>query len=186
MESEKERLVLAPAVEALLIRGLDGRLSPELKASLRELGFDLDRPLLPSYPAAHWDQAVEMLARALHPELDEGTAHFRLGERLIWGLESTYVGRAMMAFTRLVGPRRAIFRMPSTVKMGSNFIEATVKELGPAEFEIFHAPIENHPEFLRGTIVASLQCAGGRDVVVELTERDPVTKSVVLHARWAG
>lgn len=184
MKSERDRLVLAPAVEALLIRGLAGRLSPELKDALLALGFDLDRPLLPAYPAARWDEAVVFLARRLYPELDEGAAHFRLGERLIWGLESTYVGRAMMAFTRLVGPRRAIYRMPSTVKMGTNFIDATVRELGPAEFEIFHAPIENHPEFLRGTIVASLECAGGRDVVVELTERDPVSKSVVLHARW--
>jgi hypothetical protein len=61
----EERLVFTPAMEALFVRALGRMVTPDLVSSLRELGIDLEKPLLPAYPFSQWVRALELSAAAL-------------------------------------------------------------------------------------------------------------------------
>src|SRR4051794_26244070 len=108
-----ERLVFSPSVEALLMRGVGNQMTPGLKAQLRNVGIDLDRPLLPAYPSDTWQTAVGVIAKTLHPHLSMGQAQWKLGESTVYGFEQTVLGKAMVALSKLIGPRRALLRFPS-------------------------------------------------------------------------
>ena len=63
----ENRLMFAPVLEALLIRGLADRMTDTFRARLLALGINLEK-LLPGYPYALWETAV-LEAVTLLPEL---------------------------------------------------------------------------------------------------------------------
>jgi uncharacterized protein (TIGR02265 family) len=182
--SGSERLVFSQTVEALMVRGIGDRLTSEARARLRALGLDLDRSLLPAYPAAVWKEVLAETARSVFPELTVEEAMLEMGDSTVSGMEKTLVGRATIAMARLIGPVRMMKRLAISVKSGTNFAGLTVKELGPREFELESAPNPLSPEFMRGALLAALAIAGGKQPSVEVTAWDQLAERQVFRVSW--
>ncbi len=184
MNPADERLVFSSSVEGLLKYGLAGRMTPELKDGLKELGINLDRPLLPAYPSSQWMSAVELVAKQIYPELPEAEAHFKLGESQVFGIMDTFLGKGLGAFARLAGPKRSLLRFPSTSKTSTNFSKMEARELGPNEVEITSHPYEGRPEYLLGCVSGAIIIAGGKDPKVRIISHDKKAERAVLAATW--
>lgn len=166
------------------MRGVGHRMTPRLHAELRELGIDLGKPLLPAYPSETWERAVEWVARALYPELSMGEAQWKLGESTVYGFEQTVLGKAMVALSKLIGPRRALLRFPTMSRSSNNYSSMKLRELGPADFEVVCEPFMGWSEYVQGCIRAVLDVTGAKDPKVELVSHQREAERLVLRATW--
>lgn len=178
-----ERFVFAPTVEGL-VRGVGPALTAATRGELRALGIDLDQPLKPGYPAVMWHRALELIASAVYPGVPAAEAHFQMGMRTVHGLDETLVGKAMLAMIRLVGPRRAIQRLPVNAKIGTNFVVWTLTELGPNDYELLGAPFMGYAEVMQGAVFALIELAGAKNPRVEVVTYDRRTERMALRASW--
>ena len=180
-----ERLVFSPSVEGL-VRGLGAALTENatLKAELRAMGLDLDKPLLPGYPAELWHRALELIARKLYPQLTVPQAYFKMGERTVYGLSDTIFGKATIALAKLVGPRKMLHRMPISVKSGSNFAELSVQELSPTEILLASQPYMGWGEYMQGSVLAAITLGGAVEPSVEIVEYNRSSEKLVLRSKW--
>lgn len=178
-----ERSVFAPTVEGL-VRGVGSALTDATRAELRALGIDLDRPLKPGYPAVMWHRALEIIAREVYPGVSPSEAHFKMGLRTVHGLNDTLLGKAMLAMLRVIGPRRALQRLPVNAKIGTNFVVWSLTELSPNEVELVGAPFMGYAEVMQGAVFALIELAGGPNPRVDITEYDRGAERMVLRASW--
>lgn len=181
---QPERLVFAPSVEALLLRGVGNQLTPTVHEQLRQVGIDLARPLLPAYPSDTWQAAVTVVARALYPGLPMAEAQWKLGESTVYGWEQTVIGKAMITFSRLLGPKRVLMRFPTMSRSSNNFSSMSVRELGPQDLEAVIEPYVGWPEYTQGCLRAVLHVAGAHEPSVDVVAHARDTERLVLRARW--
>jgi uncharacterized protein (TIGR02265 family) len=180
-----ERAVFAPTVEGL-VRGLGSKLSEPTLAELRKLGLDLDQPLKPGYPALMWHQALKLIAAEVYPGLTAEEAHFQMGARTVSGLDETLVGKAMLGLIRLIGPRRALQRLPTSSKVGTNFMTVTLTEQGPTDVLLTSHPFMGYAEVMQGSVHSILTVAGAKDPRVEIVEYDRGTERMTLRVQWSA
>jgi uncharacterized protein (TIGR02265 family) len=182
--ASNERLVFSSSVEALLIRGVGEQLTPAVKQELAGLGIHLDRPLLPAYPASNWNRAVDVIARRIHPDLPMAESQRKLGESTVYGFERTTLGKAMVSLSKLIGPRRALMRFPSSSRTSNNYSRMEARELGPNEIEFLCEPYEGWPEYVQGCLHAVIDLTGGKSPEVEIVHFEKGSERLVLRARW--
>ncbi|MBX5483084.1 MAG: DUF2378 family protein [Myxococcaceae bacterium] len=181
---KEERVVFSPSVEALLIRGVAKKMTPELQEDLKQLGIDLSRPLLPGYPSYVWQRAVDHVARTLYPTLSMAEAQWMLGESTVYGFEETLIGKAVIGLSRVIGPRRVLLRFTSLSKSSNNYSTMTLKELAPNDFELEAHPYEGFPEYVQGCLHAVLDVSGAKEPQVDLISHDTAAERIVLRATW--
>jgi uncharacterized protein (TIGR02265 family) len=179
-----ERLVFSHTVEGLFGRGLTGRVSPGLKEQLRQVGLDLDRPLLPAYPLATWSRSVELAAEMLYPDERREQALFKVGERMVDGYLETTMGRAMFGVLRLLGPQRTLGRMQKNLRSANNYTEVRLTEVSPREADLWMNEPGPLRYFMKGVLLAGLRGAGTPDVRVELRHFDDA--SVTYRVSWSA
>lgn len=179
--NKSERLVFSTSVEGL-VKGLV--LEPPVRAELRTLGIDVDRPLLPAYSAELWHRALHLVAQRVYPTLSIAEAYRKMGERTVYGMEDTLLGKATLAMAKLVGPRRMLLRLPNSAKSGSNFAQLEVRELAPNEFLLTSHPYMGYAEFMQGSVRAAIEICGAPKGTVEIVEHDRVTEKLVMRATW--
>ncbi len=167
-----ERVVFLPTVESLFSRLPSGALTRELRDAVRELGIDLDRPLLMAYPLAIWARVLEVTARTVYPSESAHDAHRLLGQRLIEGYVETGIGRALFALLKLIGPRRTLQRTAKAFRNGNNYCEATVTDLSPTEFIVWMNEVGTVPTLVAGVLQAGLTQAGATGVAVTVVQVD--------------
>jgi uncharacterized protein (TIGR02265 family) len=162
-----ELLIFEQTIEALFLRALHGRLTPECKAKLRGAGLDVDQKLKPAYPLDSWMRYLRIASEELYPQepLEQGT--WKLGEAYIEGFRETMLGRAVLSMLRVLGPRRALMRATQNFRAGNNYTESKLKELGPTQFELWMNEVGTYPAFTAGIIHAGLRVAGAKDIAVE-------------------
>lgn len=167
-----ELLIFEQTIEALFLRALHGRLTPECKAKLRQAGLDVDQKLRPAYPFDAWMKFLRIASEELYPQetLEQGT--WKLGEAYIEGFRETMLGRAVLSMLRVLGPRRALMRATQNFRAGNNYTESKLKELGPGQFELWMNEVGAYPAFTAGIIHAGLRVAGAQDIVVDMTGYD--------------
>jgi uncharacterized protein (TIGR02265 family) len=91
-------------------------------AKLKVAGLDLNRPVMPGYPADDFQRWVRLAAAHIDPHLPLEEAVKLLGRRSVPGLEDTLIGRALSSGLKLIGLRRVmervqrIFRNTATTK----------------------------------------------------------------------
>lgn len=182
--NNQERYVFSPSVEALLMRGIAGRMTPNLEEGLRKLGIDIAKPLQPAYPLDKWLKAVDLVAATVHPELPMPEAQKKLGESTVYGFEQTMLGKAMVAFSKVIGPRRALLRFPSMSRSSNNYSGMEAKEISPNQFELVCFPYVGWPEYVQGCIHAVVDVTGAKEPKVEIVEHDVAKERLVLRATW--
>jgi uncharacterized protein (TIGR02265 family) len=179
-----QRLIFEHAVEGLFQRGLAGRVTPALKAQLREAGVDLERPLLPAYPWEVWARCVGMAARALHPEEPDTVGWRLVGERMVDGYRETLVGGAMFGMLRLLGPKRMVGRTRQNFRSGNNYTEARITEVGPGAVDLWMNEVGPLRYFTQGAVLAGMRGAGAEDVRVEVSHFDDA--GVTFRVTWGA
>lgn len=169
--------------EGLFHRGLHGLVTDGLRQQLREAGVDLARPLHPAYTLATWEQALEIAAKVIHPELPLETGLTKLGEAMVTGYVGTLIGGGLFGLLRVIGPRRAIHRLKSSFRSGNNYSEATIDELGPADFRI-RLNETGHTQFLSaGILRVGMNLTGAKDTRVRIESRD--AEGVTYRVSWS-
>lgn len=162
-----ELLVFEQTIEALFVRALAGRLTPECRARLRQAGLDVDQKIKPAYSFASWMTFIRIAAEDLYPGEPLPQATFKLGEAYIEGFRQTMLGRAVMGLLRVLGPRRTIARATQNFRAGNNYTETRITELGPCQFDVWMNEVGDFPEFTAGIIQAGLRLSGARELRVE-------------------
>lgn len=161
-----EAVVFSHTAESLFLRVLKGEVTPTLEAKLRELGFDLSKPLLPAYPVPVWNQVLEATGRELYPNDPLEVAVRQLGERMISGYNLTLIGKAVIAMARLIGPRRAVLRTRQNWRSGNNYSEVEIAELTPTDFRLVMNESSVSRWVSAGLLQAGLELTGARGLKV--------------------
>lgn len=148
-EKMVQRLWFGPVVDGLFCKALRSYWTPSLLAGLREFGIDLEKPLLPAYPAEDFARAIKFTAKELYAlPLDEGM--YLVGQQAWRGFTDTMVGKAMVTLLRVIGPRRTLPRSGRNFRSGTNYIEVVVTERAPSCFTVQFNDVDDIPNFFRG------------------------------------
>jgi uncharacterized protein (TIGR02265 family) len=176
-------LVFSQALEGLVVRGLPGGASPELKAKLRAVGVDLDKPLLPAYPRETWARCIALCAEAMYPGEPRESAWQRLGERMIDGYQETFIGRAMFATLKLLGPRRMLSRTQRTFRSANNYTEVRLNEVGPTQVDVWINEVDDVlRHFTLGLVRAGMRAGGASGVQADILSTD--AQGVTFRTSW--
>jgi uncharacterized protein (TIGR02265 family) len=177
------RLIFGNLVEALFLRALDGQVTPALQAALQAAGVALDK-LLPAYPAEEWERALQIAQVTLYPRLQPDESMEILGQLVIQGYEQTRLGGAMLESVRLLGPKRALERLPRLLGSFRNTSETRIASMGARECELWVGDARE-PAFMKGMLLGLLIAAGAQDCVVELlAPGEPGWAG--FHIHWTG
>jgi uncharacterized protein (TIGR02265 family) len=175
-----ETLIFAPAVEALFRHALAGRLSAPALARLREIGLDLDKPLMPGYPRSQWYLFVRIAAEDVFADRPFEVAQVELGRLMIEGFRQTRMGKALLDTLKIYGPLRTLRRMDKNLRAVRNLGETRIRELGHNDYELW---INNSrtPHLMQGMVLGLMQ-ASEPSVVLELIGHDD--RSATYRVRW--
>ncbi|MFP2931974.1 DUF2378 family protein [Pyxidicoccus sp. 3LG] len=178
----EERVIFGNTVDSLYRRTLDGDLKPELRARLKELGMDLDAPILAAYPHAVWVQCLDETGRALHPGLPLDQARRQLARRMIEGYAQTLMGAAVLAMARVLGPMRSLGRMTHNFRSGNNFTETRLEVLGPNVADLWFNEPEVTEGFVEGVLEEGLQRVGVKGLLITRARQGP--ESCTYRVQW--
>ncbi len=168
-----EQLEFSRSVEGLFQKGLGSAVDLALKAKLKAQGLDLDKKLLPGYPAADFHRWVETTARHLYPDLTtlEGTR--LLGRTAVPGLEDTMMGRALVSGLKLIGPRRSLERVERVFRNNSNYQRVTVDSLSETGGRITIGFVFGIPGYYQGIFESVMPLLGVRNPRVAMLPTPP-------------
>lgn len=190
-----EPIFFASAFEVLFERTLRGRLSPGLKEKLRAAGVDVSQQLKVAYPFKVWEDVVAVLARELHPGVDQDEAWYLLGQDFFDGFNVTLIGKAAIGMARLVGLDRTLQRFTSNLRninnAGEGFVERREKGrvlLRMRIIEKFRGKLHPAPpplaHYLRGVLLGVLQGLGKPNARVALVETNHVARDSLYELTW--
>lgn len=174
-----ERLVFPQLLEGLF-KAIGGKMTPRIDERLRALGIDRDR-LRPAYPQELFAKALDVVTDELYGTLPRDDAQEQLGRQLIRGLQETMLGKAQFALARLIGPRRALDRMVSSIRIGANYLEGRIEWSGPTA-AILWLSDDSSPQINQGTFSELLLSCGARNP--SLTRRDIGKPGLTFDVRW--
>lgn len=156
----EDRVVFSQVVEGLLQHGLRGKVSPRLRERLHQAGLDVDRPLLPVYPATVWHHCLGIIVEETYPGTPLEEAFRRLAEAHVEGYGRTLLGRAVYRIMRLLGPQRMVQRLPQTLGDTDNYTVATLVARGPTTFEMRMNSVVPWPGYAEALFESLLRVAG--------------------------
>ena len=174
--AEKERVVYQSLLEALYVRGLEGRITPELRRALLKVGLDLDA-LPASLPVPVYRRCLEVTARHLHPDLSQEEGFREVARRAAKGSWMTPLGRAVTSCLRLLGPRRSVEWLSRLFRAFDSYSEVRAIREAKGCYRIqVNAP--DVPEgYAEALLEEMLREAGARNPMARALERDAETSS---------
>lgn len=164
-----DKLWFQSAVEGLLVRGVGSRMTPSLRAKLREAGVDLDRLEL-AYSIDTMRKAIDVTVSELFQGRPRDEGLRELGRIFMRGYAETFIGAAMVQVMKLIGPRRTLERMQRNFRSGTNFIETKFEAVGPREATLWFNDVSGMPAFYVGILEEGGRMTGAAaTVTVEAT-----------------
>jgi uncharacterized protein (TIGR02265 family) len=179
-----EKLTFATTVEALFVRNLGPKLPPEARNQLRQLGLDLDKPLLPAYAAPLVAQWIEVALPHVFPGVTHAEALRLLGRQSVEKYGETTIGRGLLAMVKLLGMRRILERMHRAMRTGGNYLETRCTVHGPTDVELWINDVNGMPEYFEGIFLGMAHLLDIRDVQVDVVSTDRV--ECTLRVRWSA
>lgn len=146
-----EQLWFSVVIEGVFIKGLGDRMTPELKLSLKRAGLDLDR-LQPAYPLSVVKQAFDLVIAQLFPDMDRDAALLELGRTSLKGYTETLLGRALIQILKLIGVRRSLLRMHTSMRAGNNYLETFSTVIAPSCIDLKFSDVSGMPSFYQGIL----------------------------------
>ncbi len=179
-----EKLTFASTVEALFVRNLGPKLPTGVRAQLRQRGLDLDKPLLPAYPAPLVAEWIEVALPHAFPGLSHAEALRLLGRQSVETYGETTIGRGLLAMLKLLGMRRLLERMHRAMRTGGNYLDTRCTVHGPTDVEMWINDTNGMPEYFEGVFLGMAHALDIRDVRVEMVSTDRVACTVRI--RWGA
>ncbi len=174
-------VVFKHCAEALL-RSIDTRMTPTLKAKLQASGISTEATLLPAYEYEKWKEILALSAQELMPGVDPQTAHHTLGEWLTDAYFENFIGRALKPIVKLIGIRRALGRMRQNFRVANNYAEAEATDVGPGHVHLRMNDRGLMAYFNRGILDRGLRITDPKNLRVEIASEDAT--GVVYSIRW--
>ena len=160
-----DRVEFEQVADGLLKGALEAHLDAPLVEKLRAAGIDLNKKLPPAFPAADFHRWLLVIARHRFPNLSDDEAFREFGRLAVTrGMQSTFLGRAVLTALQLLGVRRSLKRLGPSFRNGNNYIEAKVAELGPMSMEIQLGPLVVLPSYYEGVLETGALLIGARTV----------------------
>lgn len=176
----EQRLEFGPAMSGLFIDTLGKELTPQIRAALKLEGLDLDKPLLPAYPPRVFEKALRIVARGLYPQHSEEDGLKQLGRRAVEGLNTNFLGRAVVLAAKAVGLRRVILRVDRAFRNSNNYMRVEPRELSPTSAEFTFNTVNGTPSYFEGVFAAVVDLCGGREPRVQQEALDGERHRFVL------
>lgn len=183
MVAPTQKLLFKAAVEGTFIIGLKCHQRPKVVQRLRdEAHIDLT-DVLPAYPMDDFLTAVRIAQDELLGGRQGPEAEKELGGNSFRGWAQTFIGRALTAVTRMLGPDRTMPRMANNMKGGVNFMDIVSEKLSPGHYRMTVSEVGGLPHFYAGLFEAGLSDSGARDVKVTVEHFDG--HQTVYDVRWS-
>lgn len=176
----ENRLVFKHCAEALL-RSLQSRMTPELKAKLLKLGLSPEGELPPAFDYERWQEILAVSGEEIMPGKPQA-AHHELGERLTDAYLENFIGRALKPVVKLIGMRRALGRMRQNFRVANNYSEAEAVDVAPGHVKLKVNETGLMAYFYRGILDRGLRICDPKNLVVEIASEEPT--GVVFSVRW--
>lgn len=167
-----ERLMFSQVIEGIFIKGLGDKLTPSMKAEIKKAGIDLAK-LQPAYPVEVMEKACKAVVPMLYPGTSEAEAYFQLGVVSMRGYSDTLLGKALMQILKLIGVRRSLLRMHTSMRAGNNFLETSSTVLAENSIELRFSDVHGMPSFYQGIIEEGARMAHADSVRVTTVASDP-------------
>jgi len=166
-------------VTAVFGQVLKQDLTTGLVGELAEAGLDVLSPVGETVPREVWDRALELTAKALYPNEEDGLR--KLGRHVITVLPKRgLVKGPWLTVAKLMGIRRAL-KQGAELGGSSSPVHAKVIDRGSREVEV-HLDEGRQSELLAGLLEGIIALLGGRDVHVMIASAAPA--HAVLLASW--
>ena len=178
-----ERRVYAAWFEGLLVRALRPRLTPALRAELRNAGVDLEQPLAEHYPAAVRLECLRLLRIHLFDGKSDDQAWHELGLAAVGGFHLTLVGQAFSLIYRMLGPRSLMKRAGALLSSTNNYVSAFAVERGPFRWELRLEGADLPPAYYMGMVVAALEFCDASNPQVQLISQRG--EQLVISCGWS-
>lgn len=159
----EDRVVFVQVVEGLLRHGVGDRVTLRLRERLKQVGLDLERPLLPAYRVMQWAHCLNIIVEELYPNMPREEGFRQLAEHHVEGYGRTLVGRALMRLMRLLGPKRTVSRMVQALSASDNYTEARLTELGPGRYELWMNSVLDAPGYSEALFISFLRVSGAEE-----------------------
>ncbi len=131
---------------------------------LRGLGYDPQKPE-PAYPTDVWIKSLEVAQRHRYPRLSPSQGLRQLGRDFVNGFLDTLVGKVIGVGLPLLGPVRALKRLPSYVTTTRTDVTVEVVVEGDRRVRMRVADPFPIPEFFAGIVEVGLERAGVKAAV---------------------
>lgn len=178
----EDRKVFVQVVEGLLRHGVGERVTPRLRERLRQVGIDLDRPLLPAYPVSQWMHCLQIILEEVYPGVPREEGFRQLAAHHVDGFGRTLVGRAMMRLLRLLGPERTVQQMVQALRTSDNYTEVRLKELEPGLWEMWMNSVLDAPGYAEALFVSFLGASGAAEPHAAVVRKE--AEGTVYLLRW--
>ena len=156
-------------------------LQKALEPVLHSLGLPRAAPFAPAYPADVYLKLIDAAARTGWPNLPFDEAHFELGKVFMRGLETTFMGRAVLALMRVAGPRRSLERVARSFRTANNYTQATTEALEKRRFRVTCECV-HRTGFYRGILHQGLEVSGAQNVEISLERYE--NEQAIYDIRW--
>lgn len=172
MVAKTERLWFSTVIEAVFIKGLAGKLSPGLMASIKKAGIDLAK-LQPAYPVEQVYATCKLVVPVLYSGMTEAEGFHQLGLSSMRGYTETLLGKALIQIMKLIGVRRSLLRMHTTMRGGNNYLETSSTVLSSNCVELRFSDVSEMPSFYQGIIEEGGRMAHAKNLRVTTTDQTP-------------
>jgi len=178
-----QRLVFSHVIEGLFHKALAGRVTDRLRQRLRdEVQLDLDKKIEVALPIRRWTRCLELCAEELYPELPQEEGIRQMGYVLTGGYFQTFIGSALSAVLKLIGPARALHRMDRSLRSGNNYAEVKVTQLDSTHFQFWCNEVGTLRFNMLGLLSAGAEVAGAKNLRGTITHFDD--QGVTIDLRW--
>lgn len=167
-----ERLMFSQVIEAVFIKGLGDKITPSLRAEIKKAGIDLAK-LQPAYPVEVMEKACKAVVPTLFPGMTEAEAFFQLGMVSMRGYSDTLLGKALIQILKLIGVRRSLLRMHTSMRGGNNFLDTSSTVLAGNSIELRFSDVHGMPSFYQGIIEEGGRMAHAKSIRVTTVEGQP-------------
>jgi uncharacterized protein (TIGR02265 family) len=167
-----ERLWFSTVIEAIFVKGMGEKITPRLKEEIKKVGIDLNK-LAPAYPVEQVYKACKVVMPALFPGQSEAEALHQLGVSSMRGYTETLLGKALMQILKLIGVRRSLLRMHTSMRSGNNFLETSSTVIAGNIIELRFSDVSGMPSFYQGIIEEGGRMAHAKNLRVSTVASDP-------------
>jgi uncharacterized protein (TIGR02265 family) len=165
-------VVFDNTVDAFFRRALGKRMTESCRARLKEAGIDLDRKLEPTYPRVTFYRGVVIAVEELFGGMSRENGLFRAGEAFFSGYAETLIGRAAVAVTRVLGPRRTLARMTQNFRSSNNYMETHLTELSPTHTELWLSQVSGVPTYFQGILTRAFALVEVKGAEIKIQKLD--------------